>query len=61
MDIMNITKKVVKWHGTNGISLYMLKSKSNSHLGVKKKFGPKTRGKQGELWGCACSKCIPKG
>jgi hypothetical protein len=39
-----------------------LKSKSNSHIGVKKNLGPKRRGKQGELAGMhTCLKYIPKG
>jgi hypothetical protein len=52
----------MKWHGTNGISLHKLKSKSNSNFGAKNNFGPKKRSKQGEFVGThTCLKCIPKG
>jgi hypothetical protein len=62
MNKMNITKKNIKWHGTNETSLRKFKSKSDSHFAVKRNFGPKRRGKQNELVGMrTCSKCIPKG
>ncbi len=50
------------WHWTNGIFLRRPKSKSDSYFGVKRNFGPKRGGKQGELAGTStCFKCIPKG
>jgi hypothetical protein len=42
--------------------LHKLKSKLDSNFGVKRNFGPKRGGKQGELARtCTCLKCIPKG
>jgi hypothetical protein len=62
MNKMSITKKNIKWHGTNGTSLRKFKLKLDSYLGVKRNFGPKKGGKQNELAGTrTCSKCIPKG
>jgi len=50
----------VAW--TNGIFLRKLKSKSDSHFGVKRNFGPKIGDNQSELVRmCTCLKCIPKG
>ncbi len=59
---MNITKKGCQMAWTNGTLLRTPKSKSDSHLGVKRNIGPKRGGKQGELARtCTCLKCIPKG
>ncbi len=47
---------------TNGTSLRKPKSKSDSHIGVRRNLGPKRGGKQGELAGMrTCLKCISKG
>jgi hypothetical protein len=50
---MSITKKVFKWHGTNGTSLHKLKLKSNSHFGVKEILAPKEEVSKVSLRGCA--------
>ncbi len=60
MNIMSIIEIVVKWHGE--MEIFLCKSKSNSHFGVKRNLSPKRGGKQGELVGTrTCLKCIPKG
>jgi hypothetical protein len=59
---MSNVNRVVKWHWTNGTFLRKPKSKSNSHIGVKRNIDPKREGKEGELTGtCTCFKCVPKG
>ncbi len=59
---MSSANRGVKMVWTNGTFLHKPKSKSDSHIGVKKNLGPKRGGKQGELAGtCTCSKCILKG
>jgi hypothetical protein len=62
MNIMNNTKRVIKWHGQMELSCVSPNQNRTPIFGAKKNFGPKRGGKQGELVGThTCFKCILKG
>jgi len=57
---MNITKKIVKWHGQMELSYINSNQNRTLILGLKETLAPK-EDKQGEIGRtCTCLKCIPK-
>jgi hypothetical protein len=53
MNIMSITKKVVKWHGQMELLYISPNQNQIPTLGLKKTLDPKKKANKVNLWGCA--------
>jgi len=53
MNIMSITKKVVKWHGQMELSCVNLNQNWTLILGLRKTLVLKEEASKVSLWGCA--------